>query len=222
MTTVAHLFADTAKIVLRSSWFLCCSYVISRVRPFPRVAVFCARIWRGVRLRTPFVLVLVCSSPETWETISPIGIDVTVIAKRRRCAEVFFQFHCRRQKASVARKYFHCCRQMLPWRAYRCHLRVGNFSCTFVSCAPTLSVLRHYGVFDETHCSAEFCCGGFLFESTEVSAVPAEVVDAKTSVEESLIAPVAQCKSYSYMFRCDFGVPYDLRRVVNCIRPSRS
>ena len=38
----------------------------------------------------------------------------------------------------------------------------------------------------------------------------------------SPITPVAQCKSYSYMFRCDFGVPYDLRRVVNCIRPSRS
>ena len=27
----------------------------------------------------------------------------------------------------------------------------------------------------------------------------------------SPITPVAQCKSYSYMFRCDFGVPYDLR-----------
>ena len=38
----------------------------------------------------------------------------------------------------------------------------------------------------------------------------------------SPIAPVAQCKSYSYMFRCDFGVPYDLRPVVDCIRPSRS
>ena len=57
----------------------------------------------------------------------------------------------------------------------------GNFSCTFVSCAPTLSVLRKNGVFDGTHCSAEFCCGGFLFESTEVSAVPAEVVDAVTN-----------------------------------------
>ena len=40
-----------------------------------------------------------------------------------------------------------------------------------------------------------------------MSAVPAEVVDAKTSVEESPITPVAQCKLYSYMFRCDFGVP---------------
>ena len=38
----------------------------------------------------------------------------------------------------------------------------GNFSCTSVSCAPTPSVLRHFGVFDGTHCSAEFCCGGFL------------------------------------------------------------
>ena len=28
----------------------------------------------------------------------------------------------------------------------------------------------------------------------------------------SPITPVAQCKSYSYMFWCDFGVPYDLRR----------
>merc|ERR1712107_956511 len=30
-----------------------------------------------------------------------------------------------------------------------------------VSCAPTSSELRHYGVFDGTHCSADVCCGGF-------------------------------------------------------------
>ena len=51
-----------------------------------------------------------------------------------------------------------------------------------------------------------------VLESTEVSAVPAEVVDSKTSVEESRAAvqgtaPVAQCKSSSYTFCCDCGVP---------------
>merc|ERR1712012_738359 len=51
-------------------------------------------------------------------------------------------------------------------------------------------------------------------ESIEVSAVPAEVVDVKTSVQESPVAvqatvPLAQCKSSSYMFCCDFGVPCD-------------
>ena len=30
-----------------------------------------------------------------------------------------------------------------------------------VSCAPTSSELRHYGVFDGTHCSADVCCGLF-------------------------------------------------------------
>ena len=31
-----------------------------------------------------------------------------------------------------------------------------------VSCAPTSSELRHYGVFDGTHCNADVCCGGFM------------------------------------------------------------
>ena len=37
----------------------------------------------------------------------------------------------------------------------------GNLSYTSVSCSPISSVLRHYGVFDGTHCSADVCCGGF-------------------------------------------------------------
>ena len=36
-------------------------------------------------------------------------------------------------------------------------------SYTSVSCSPKSSVLRHYGVFDGTHCSADVCCGGVFW-----------------------------------------------------------
>ena len=49
-----------------------------------------------------------------------------------------------------------------------------------------------------------------LLEYTQVSAVPAKIVDAKTSVEESpMQAPLAQCKSSSLTSCCDFGVHCD-------------
>ena len=53
-----------------------------------------------------------------------------------------------------------------------------------------------------------------FLEYTEVPAVPAKIVDAKTSVEESplvvqITVSLAQCKSSSHMSCCDFGVPDD-------------
>ena len=62
-----------------------------------------------------------------------------------------------------------------------------------------------------------------MLESTEVSAVPVEVVEVKTSVEETpfpvqATAPFAQCKSSSYLFWPP-GRPGRLQPGVNCLWP---
>ena len=50
---------------------------------------------------------------------------------------------------------------------------VGNLSYNSVSCAPISPELRHCGVFDGTHCSADVCCrwfsggGGHTFPSAD-------------------------------------------------------
>ena len=49
----------------------------------------------------------------------------------------------------------------------------GNLSYNSVSCAQISSEVRHYCVFDETHCSADVCCGGFLaVEATLFQPIP--------------------------------------------------
>ena len=64
-----------------------------------------------------------------------------------------------------------------------------------------------------------------MLESTEVSAVPVEVVEVKTSVEEppfpvQATAPFAQCKSSSYLLWPP-GRPGRLQPGVNCLWPFR-
>ena len=49
----------------------------------------------------------------------------------------------------------------------------GNLSYNSVSCAQISSEVRHYCVFDETHCGADVCCGGFLaVEATLFQPIP--------------------------------------------------
>ena len=64
-----------------------------------------------------------------------------------------------------------------------------------------------------------------MLESTEVSAVPVEVVEVKTSVEEppfpvQATAPFSQCKSSSYLLWPP-GRPGRLQPGVNCLWPFR-
>ena len=49
----------------------------------------------------------------------------------------------------------------------------GNLSYNSVSCAQISSEVRHYCVFDETHCSTDVCYGGFLaVEATLFQPIP--------------------------------------------------